>query len=118
MKTGPAFSQDQTQPGDEDQQRGNCCDAGIDAVYSYAGRVQNPAQQPLPTRVGGFGGADGLAAMTHGAHEAPPLSKYYPAVNPELEKLILKCIEPEPNDRPQSMEQILKALQRLKSEDV
>ena len=37
-------------------------DAGIDAVYSYAGRVQNPAQQPLPTRVGGFGGADGLAA--------------------------------------------------------
>ncbi|MCA9642394.1 MAG: serine/threonine protein kinase [Myxococcales bacterium] len=63
-------------------------------------------------------GADGLAAMTHGAHEAPPLSKYYPAVNPELEKLILKCIEPEPNDRPQSMEQILKALQRLKSEDV
>lgn len=37
-------------------------DAGIDAVYSYAGRVQNPAQQPLTTRVGGFGGADGLAA--------------------------------------------------------
>ena len=38
-------------------------DAGIDAVYSYAGRVQNPAAQPLPTRSGGFGGADGLAAF-------------------------------------------------------
>ena len=36
--------------------------AGLDAVYSYAGRLQNPVAQPLPTRSGGFGGADGLAA--------------------------------------------------------
>ncbi len=35
--------------------------AGIDAVFSYAGRVAKPKEQPLPTRVGGFGGADGLA---------------------------------------------------------
>ncbi len=35
--------------------------AGHDAIYSYAGRTQVPVNQPLPTRVGGFGGADGLA---------------------------------------------------------
>lgn len=35
---------------------------GIRAVYSYAGRVERPRAQPLPVRVGGFGGADGLAA--------------------------------------------------------
>lgn len=35
--------------------------AGIPAVYSYAGRTAAPKPQPLPTRVGGFGGADGLA---------------------------------------------------------
>jgi precorrin-6A/cobalt-precorrin-6A reductase len=35
---------------------------GLDAVYSYAGRTSVPAPQPLPTRTGGFGGADGLAA--------------------------------------------------------
>ncbi|MGR3713695.1 MAG: cobalt-precorrin-6A reductase [Shimia sp.] len=35
--------------------------AGVDAVFSYAGRVAAPKSQPLPTRVGGFGGADGLA---------------------------------------------------------
>lgn len=35
--------------------------AGIDAVFSYAGRVAKPKDQPLPTRVGGFGGVDGLA---------------------------------------------------------
>ncbi len=35
--------------------------AGIDAVYSYGGRTHAPAAQPLPTRIGGFGGISGLA---------------------------------------------------------
>lgn len=34
---------------------------GVNATYSYAGRVDNPRPQPLPTRVGGFGGPEGLA---------------------------------------------------------
>ncbi|WP_171102266.1 cobalt-precorrin-6A reductase [Ruegeria sp. HKCCD7255] len=33
---------------------------GVAATYSYAGRVDTPRPQPLPTRVGGFGGIDGL----------------------------------------------------------
>ncbi|UWQ52837.1 cobalt-precorrin-6A reductase [Leisingera caerulea] len=37
-------------------------EAGADAVFSYAGRTAKPVSQPLPTRVGGFGGAEGLAA--------------------------------------------------------
>lgn len=36
--------------------------AGLDAVFSYAGRTAAPAAQPLPTRIGGFGGAEGLSA--------------------------------------------------------
>ncbi|WP_119168474.1 cobalt-precorrin-6A reductase [Algihabitans albus] len=35
---------------------------GLTATLSYAGRVARPRRQPLPCRVGGFGGADGLAA--------------------------------------------------------
>ncbi|MCA1412551.1 cobalt-precorrin-6A reductase [Bradyrhizobium sp. NBAIM20] len=35
--------------------------AGIDAVYSYGGRTRAPADQPLATRIGGFGGVSGLA---------------------------------------------------------
>lgn len=35
-------------------------EAGIDAVFSYAGRTDAPVAQPLPTRIGGFGGATGL----------------------------------------------------------
>lgn len=34
--------------------------AGVDAVFSYAGRTDAPLAQPLPTRIGGFGGVSGL----------------------------------------------------------
>jgi precorrin-6A/cobalt-precorrin-6A reductase len=33
----------------------------VDAIYSYGGRTQTPNSQPLPTRIGGFGGIAGLA---------------------------------------------------------
>ena len=33
---------------------------GDEALFSYAGRTAAPVAQPLPTRVGGFGGVDGL----------------------------------------------------------
>ena len=34
--------------------------AGVDGIFSYAGRTHAPIAQPLPTRVGGFGGVAGL----------------------------------------------------------
>lgn len=34
---------------------------GIAATLSYAGRTESPRAQPVPVRVGGFGGVDGLA---------------------------------------------------------
>jgi precorrin-6A/cobalt-precorrin-6A reductase len=33
----------------------------LDVMLSLAGRTRDPASQPVPVRVGGFGGADGLA---------------------------------------------------------
>ena len=36
--------------------------AGINTLFSYAGRTATPIPQQLPTRVGGFGGVDGLLA--------------------------------------------------------
>jgi precorrin-6A/cobalt-precorrin-6A reductase len=38
-------------------------DARFEATLSLAGRTSNPRPQPLPTRIGGFGGAEGLAAF-------------------------------------------------------
>jgi precorrin-6A/cobalt-precorrin-6A reductase len=37
--------------------------AKIDAIYSYAGRTRIPLGHSLPTRIGGFGAASGLAAF-------------------------------------------------------
>ena len=37
-------------------------DARFDATLSFAGRTQRPLAQAIPTRTGGFGGIDGLAA--------------------------------------------------------
>lgn len=36
---------------------------GLPAIFSYAGRVATPKPQPLPTRIGGFGGVSGLTAF-------------------------------------------------------
>ncbi|MCC6863855.1 MAG: cobalt-precorrin-6A reductase [Rhodobacteraceae bacterium] len=44
---------------------------GFNAIFSYAGRTNAPISQPLPTRIGGFGGSEGLKhylqieAITH-----------------------------------------------------
>ena len=40
-------------------------DTGADAVFCYAGRTDAPVSQPLPTRIGGFGGVDGLVRYLH-----------------------------------------------------
>ncbi|TJZ92503.1 cobalt-precorrin-6A reductase [Paracoccus gahaiensis] len=40
--------------------------AGVDAVFSYAGRTAAPVAQPLPLRIGGFGGPAGLARYLQG----------------------------------------------------
>jgi precorrin-6A/cobalt-precorrin-6A reductase len=37
--------------------------ADIEPLLSLAGRTQNPAPAPIPCRIGGFGGAQGLAAF-------------------------------------------------------
>lgn len=40
----------------------------VAVTLSLAGRTENPAAQPVPTRVGGFGGADGLTQYLHEQH--------------------------------------------------
>jgi precorrin-6A/cobalt-precorrin-6A reductase len=39
--------------------------AGMHGTVSFAGRVERPRRQPLPQRVGGFGGVAGLTAYLH-----------------------------------------------------
>lgn len=40
-------------------------EAGLKGTVSFAGRVERPVRQPLPQRVGGFGGVQGLHDYLH-----------------------------------------------------
>ena len=41
---------------------------GIQATVSFAGRVERPARHPIPRRIGGFGGPEGLAIYLRDHH--------------------------------------------------
>jgi precorrin-6A/cobalt-precorrin-6A reductase len=47
-------------------------------VLSLAGRTRVPAQPPIPWRVGGFGGVEGLAAYLHGEKIAALIDATHP----------------------------------------
>lgn len=53
-------------------------EAGLPAILSYAGRTESPRAQPVPVRVGGFGGAEGLAAFLRANHIARVIDATHP----------------------------------------
>lgn len=53
-------------------------EARVDAVYSYAGRTGAPMAQPLPVRVGGFGGVGGLVAYLRAAEVTHVIDATHP----------------------------------------
>jgi serine/threonine protein kinase len=83
-------------------------------IYSYGASMYELFAFELPWQRG----TDGRAAMAHGQSAMPPLSKYYPKINPVLEAAILKCLAAEPDNRFQNMGQFLNAIRRVKHEDV
>lgn len=62
--------------------------AAVDAVFSYAGRTEAPVAQPLPTRVGGFGGPEGLARYL----TAERISHIVDATHPFAARMSLNAI--------------------------
>ncbi|MGI9353004.1 MAG: cobalt-precorrin-6A reductase [Rhizobiaceae bacterium] len=62
---------------------------GIRAIYSYAGRVNDPKAQPLPMRVGGFGGPRGLADFL----EAEQITHVVDATHPFASKMSWNAYE-------------------------
>ncbi|MFT4152068.1 MAG: cobalt-precorrin-6A reductase [Paracoccaceae bacterium] len=52
--------------------------AGRPAILSYAGRTESPRAQPVPVRVGGFGGVAGLAAYLRDAGIARVIDATHP----------------------------------------
>lgn len=68
-------------------------DAGVDAVFSYAGRTHAPIAQPLPLRVGGFGGVPGLAAYLRDQAISHVIDATHPFAAQMSRNAIIACNE-------------------------
>lgn len=66
-------------------------DACHDAVFSYAGRTNAPIAQPLPTRIGGFGGAAGLAQYLGDNHFTHVIDATHPFAAQMSRNAIAAC---------------------------
>jgi serine/threonine protein kinase len=83
-------------------------------IFSYGVSMYEMFAFELPwTR-----GSDGMAAMSHGQSSPASVDKFYPKIHPRIRDLIHKCIEPDPENRIQSMKLVLNTLRGLKHEDV
>lgn len=62
------------------------------------------------------GETSGLAALNHDTSNPRDILKYRPDLNKSLASLIMQAVQPNPNDRVQTMEQFVKSLRRVDSE--
>ena len=83
-------------------------------IFAYGVSIYEMFAFELPWQ---RGGGDGLAAMGHGQSKPAPIEKFYPKIHPKLREVIYKCIEPEPEQRFQSVKLVLNAIKTVKHED-
>lgn len=67
--------------------------AGADAIFSYAGRTDKPVSQPLPMRVGGFGGVAGLAAYLRAEKITHLVDATHPFAAQMSTNAVAACVE-------------------------
>ncbi len=60
----------------------------------------------------------GKAALMHDTRPPTPLTNLNPKLNPDLVKAIMCCIEPLPNNRPESMDHFLRMIRRVENEEI
>lgn len=63
--------------------------AGLHGTVSFAGRVERPKRQPLPQRIGGFGGVEGLRTYL----EAHRITHVVDATHPFAAKMSRNAVE-------------------------
>lgn len=60
----------------------------------------------------------GKAAVKHDTHPPTDIAEKLPQIHPALGKLVMRCLEVDPNSRPQSFKDVLRDLQAIPSETV
>lgn len=59
----------------------------------------------------------GKAALKHDTRPPTPIEQHNPKINPALAKAVMCCIEPDPNNRPETMEHFLRMIRRVENEE-
>ena len=59
----------------------------------------------------------GQAAMAHASQEPTDIRKFRPKIDPQLQRAIVACLEPDAEKRPASMDDFLKMIQGVERED-
>lgn len=68
-------------------------EADFAAIYSYAGRTVSPEPLPVPTRIGGFGGAEGLARYIRDSGITHIIDATHPFARIMSRNAALACVE-------------------------
>ncbi|WP_415921281.1 cobalt-precorrin-6A reductase [Tateyamaria sp. SN6-1] len=66
---------------------------GLTGVVSFAGRVERPRRQPLPQRIGGFGGVGGLADYLHAEKISHVIDATHPFAAQMSRNAVSACAE-------------------------
>jgi serine/threonine-protein kinase len=64
-----------------------------------------------------IGDATGMAALSHDTDPPRPITTFRPRINPVLAEAVMLCINPRPEDRPETLEHWLRLVRRVVSED-
>ncbi len=95
-----------------EQARGRDLDQRSD-IYSLGVVFYEILTGHVPFEGDGSGTSDYEIRRGHIELPVPPLSKYYPGVSPELEKIVFKALEKNPDDRYQTGQQFLEVLEEF-----
>lgn len=97
-----------------EQARGRELDQRSD-IYSLGIVIYEMLTGHVPFEDDGNGTSDYEIRRGHIELPVPPLSKFYPGVSPEIEKIVLKALEKDPDDRYQTARQFLEVIEDYES---
>ncbi|QQS48331.1 MAG: SUMF1/EgtB/PvdO family nonheme iron enzyme [Acidobacteriota bacterium] len=93
-----------------EQARGRELDQRSD-IYSLGIVLYEMLTGHVPFEDDGSGTSDYEIRRGHIELPVPPLSKFYPGVSPEIEKIVFKALEKDPEDRYQTARQFLEVIE-------
>jgi len=83
-------------------------------IFSFGVTAYHVCAFELPWPIGD---ATGLAALTHDTQRPRNIQDYYPKLNVTLAKGIMKCLEPDPRNRFQTMDQFLQFIRKAEGDE-